>query len=309
MDDVIAFVDGLMSKAPVKMVVFTGGESTLLGDDLLEMISYCASNGLLTRLVTNAAWAIDELSAEGMLKDLRDAGLSEINFSTDDFHIPWVPFGNIKRAWDASKDKGFLSVLVATCSGPSSDLTPEGIRERLQDNLDIFHSEDELEDLLFSSEVEGTRYLISSSRISKIGRGLFLSEDCFGPYEEINRAGLYGPCPSLMDPPTLNPDGSFGVCCGLSTEGNPVLNLGSACRVLSDSPMEIDSFQACMLQAIATVGPAYLYHLATESASAVVDMKAQSVCEICGKLTSDGELLRVLREKQGIIASQMMAIG
>lgn len=304
-NEITTFVDNLISKAPVKMIVFTGGESTLLGDNLLEAISHCASKGLLTRLVTNAAWATDDLSAERMLKDLRDAGLSEINFSTDDFHAHWIPFDNIERAWNASKNKGFLSVLVATCSGPESRITPEYIQKRLGGNVRVFYNEDELEGLLSSSTHDDTEYLISSSRISRIGRGLSLPDNCFASCEDLDKSRLYGPCPNLMNPPTLNPDGSFGVCCGLNTEKNQILNLGSARVFLSRPSDDIDTFQIFMLKAIYTVGPAYLYHLATESASAVMEVKAQSVCEICERLTSDSTLLDVLKRKQDIIARQI----
>lgn len=46
------------ANSQMRLVAFTGGESTLLGDDLLEMIAHCTELGIATRLVTNAFWQI-----------------------------------------------------------------------------------------------------------------------------------------------------------------------------------------------------------------------------------------------------------
>ncbi|EPC8411228.1 hypothetical protein ACR3AM_005648 [Bacillus thuringiensis] len=40
----------------LKGVVFTGGECFLLGDDLVEVISYATKLGLVTRCVSNGYW-------------------------------------------------------------------------------------------------------------------------------------------------------------------------------------------------------------------------------------------------------------
>ena len=44
----------------IKVVVFTGGECTLLNDDLYEGISFAKKLGLSTRIVTNGHWCDNE---------------------------------------------------------------------------------------------------------------------------------------------------------------------------------------------------------------------------------------------------------
>jgi len=36
-----------------------------------------------------------------MVGRLRDAGLHEINISTDDYHLPFIPFDHVVNAWQA----------------------------------------------------------------------------------------------------------------------------------------------------------------------------------------------------------------
>lgn len=302
LEQIMKLVDHLVSNTAVKMVVFTGGESTLLGDDLLEAISYCAARGLLTRLVTNAAWATDDQLAKRTIRDLRDAGLSEINYSTDDFHCAWIPFSNIERAWRAAKDEGFLSVLIATCSGPHSKITPEIIQKRLNERIETYENTSENDNSIDFTSGGDTKYLISVSQLSKLGRGATLPEKYFPSYTSLQKNKLYGACPCLMDPPTLNPDGTLGACCGISTEGNPILNLGFAEDVLGDPEFQVEGFQGLILRAIQTVGPAYLYHMASESASGISKMRARNVCEVCEELTTNNDLLNSLRDKADIVA-------
>lgn len=88
------------------VVVFTGGECTLLGDDLLEAIAYANSLGLFTRIVTNAWWAKSERDAETFLNELKSCGLDEINISCDDFHAEYIPLENVRNLLELSKNNG-----------------------------------------------------------------------------------------------------------------------------------------------------------------------------------------------------------
>lgn len=305
LDEMIDVIDCLIQRSAVGIVVFTGGESTLLGDDLFEIIAYCSERGIPTRLVTNAAWAHDDISAEKMIRDLRDVGLTEINFSTDDFHCDWIPFENVERAWAASKGKGFGSVLIAVCENAKSKITSEFIVERMGETVSVVLGQRDFDANPIAPAEDGTRYCISRSSLARLGRGENLSQDYFPAYDQFDKAGLYGACSSLFDPLTLNADGSLGVCCGALTQNNPILNLGKASNVLHDSEYDLDEFQRLVLRAIQTIGPAYLYHIATESATDLAKLQARNVCEICERLTTDERMLHKLKEKSRIIAQQI----
>src|SRR5471030_1115917 len=64
-------------------VVFTGGEPTLLGPRLPELLRFIRDETPIvsTRLVTNGKWAYTPQTAYEHLKTWRDAGLVELNVS------------------------------------------------------------------------------------------------------------------------------------------------------------------------------------------------------------------------------------
>lgn len=285
----------------VKLVAFTGGESTLLGNDLLEMIAQCTELGIATRLVTNAIWANTPESAAEMIRSLRSVGLTEINFSTDDFHRVWIPLENIRNAWNAAKGTGFTSVLVATCSGHRSRISPEFMVEYLGGDAAIV---DELKEPsnLPPQHADGTRYMVSRSPIGRLGRGSRLREDLLPPFTEKTKRGLYGGCTGTFNPPTLNADGTLGFCCGINTEYNPILTLGRSEDLIGTERYSFNDTKRVILNAIRIIGPAQLLHIATGDPNIIDDRRFRSVCEVCEYLTTDTDLIRSLEEQVDAIA-------
>lgn len=90
-------------------VVFTGGEATLRWDDLLTAIRYANDAGLPTRLVTNAHWAESVDKASVRLDELLRAGLKEINFSTGDEHVRFIPLDRVVFAIIATIEQGLIA--------------------------------------------------------------------------------------------------------------------------------------------------------------------------------------------------------
>lgn len=41
----------------IKVLIITGGECFLIGNDLVQIIDYASNKGLATRVVTNGYWA------------------------------------------------------------------------------------------------------------------------------------------------------------------------------------------------------------------------------------------------------------
>jgi len=107
-----SFIDEIKDNIPtVGLIVFTGGEATLLGKKLFEVIKYATINGLKTRIVTNGWWAKNKKSADRMVGSLVDAGLSEINFSTGDNHQEWIDINTIINGCIASMERRLLTVV------------------------------------------------------------------------------------------------------------------------------------------------------------------------------------------------------
>ncbi|BDR54858.1 hypothetical protein KIMH_09690 [Bombiscardovia apis] len=291
--EIIEYIDFVRSSNPLKVVVFTGGESTLLGDELLEAIAYCSETGLSTRIVTNAYWATDDSKSEEIINDLRDAGLSEINISTDDFHAVWVPLDNVKRAWNASKHKGFETVLIAVCRGPRSKVTADMLKEFLGEPGSLIFEESNGRSQLPDRSADGTVYGISNTKIARLGRGRRLKNQYFE--DNQSGVGLFGGCNGIFRPITLMADGTGGVCCGINAEGNNVLSLGRVFKKTGgvDIPRP-SSEQQALLNAIGVLGPAYLYQLATGTDNEFIRQKFHPVCELCEEVTTNNDLLQIL---------------
>jgi len=95
----------------IKVVVFTGGECFLLQEDLTRAVEYANDLGYITRCVSNAYWAIDNNTSHQKLKPLLRAGLKEINFSTGDHHLKYVPLENVIRATKLACQAGLTTVV------------------------------------------------------------------------------------------------------------------------------------------------------------------------------------------------------
>lgn len=298
------YIDYFSAKEELQLVCFTGGESTLLGDDLLEAIAYCSENDIPTRLVTNAIWADNEVSAQKTVSALCEVGLTEINISTDDFHAVWISLENVKTAWKACKGKGFKTVLIATCSGPRSKVTPASVRDFIGEPEVKIYKDIELQgDLPHASD--GTFYGISDNNITSLGRATHLRKDYFRKVNSTTvGAEVYGACPAQYRPLTITADGSIGICCGVNCEYNKVLSLGPL-KDSAGNPKVVGRFQQLMIDAISILGPAALYSLASENSSAIEAFSPQTCCEVCSRLLASKKLMTKLEEKADIIEERV----
>src|SRR5271165_2123833 len=88
--DILSFISEGARTGSCKMVVFSGGECFLLRDDLVAAVAHATRLGLATRCVTNGYWAKRMEHGRRRLQALRDAGLTELNISTGDYHQRFV---------------------------------------------------------------------------------------------------------------------------------------------------------------------------------------------------------------------------
>jgi len=292
-------MDDIASGGDVQLVVFTGGECTRLGDDLLESIAYASANGLLTRVVTNVEWAVDEVSAASMIRDLREAGLREINFSYDDFHRVWVPEANLLNAWRAAKGVGFGSVVVALASGPRSRVTVEWLRRFLGHDLPLAYDETLRRLPLPEPSADGTRYLISNSRLIRVGRGRGLRQGYMTP-EPVLGGALFQRCPPENAEPVITSEGNVAACCGIYPNGNEVLDLGPDGRP--------SAAQRTILAAIRQLGPGYLLGLLNQAGVQVRHRNSYvSICEVCEDVTRNPTAVAYLAENLPRIEQELLA--
>ncbi len=79
-----AEIDGL------ELVVFSGGESFIYLETVLELCRFAHEQGLRTRVVSNGYWARTPERAAEMLARIANEGVDQLVISFDEFHLPFV---------------------------------------------------------------------------------------------------------------------------------------------------------------------------------------------------------------------------
>jgi pyruvate-formate lyase-activating enzyme len=191
-------------------IVFTGGEATLRWNDLLAAIKYADKLELPTRLVTNAHWAINPAVAAEKLDKLLQAGLKEINFSTGDEHVRFVPLERvIYAAITAVERKLIAHVMVELRS--KSRISKKSI----------------LDHYLIQQLSEEKKKLIQPTESPWMPLNPLHSES-YPDGIAINSSNLSScvGCESVLQTYTLQADGRIGACCGLGMRLIPELDVG-----------------------------------------------------------------------------------
>jgi MoaA/NifB/PqqE/SkfB family radical SAM enzyme len=102
------------SELGVRNVVFTGGEPSLLGDDLPVLLHYLHDElGIpFSRIVTNGKFATSYDKAHRIFKKWRDAGLAEVNISCGEFHPGVRSGGGGGQRLSSRSGRGFHDCLA-----------------------------------------------------------------------------------------------------------------------------------------------------------------------------------------------------
>ncbi len=270
-------------------VVLSGGEPTLLGDDLLEILASLSVRGIPTRMVSNASWASSPDEAARVIKRLREAGLTELNLSMDDFHAVWVPVQNVLNAWRASHGVGFGSVAIAVAEGPKSRVTCESVKELLGEEVPVAPVGDELSTAPSS---DGTVYVIGRGKYSRLGRGRHLKNSIV----ELRAGFPNGPCDKIRAGSVITSENRVAVCCG----ARPAENFVLAGQPLGDTTWSAASARLAddvLVRALGRLGPAFLWHLAKERGCDSLSPKDgyNNLCEFCEEVTANRSAVRSLR--------------
>jgi hypothetical protein len=304
-EDIRAAIERLHGFNRLNTIVFAGGEPTLLGDDLLNAIAYADERGINTRMVTNAYWAVSYDRARRKLRELREAGLREVNISADDYHLPYVPFERVVNAWKASKGMGFGAVIIANSHGPNSKVNPEFVMSQIGEWLETRYDDDGYEQPYSGPAEDGTLYGLSNSQVQLLGRAHehLSADDVVYP---VDQAGLDKKCRWAGRSPALSPRNHLVACCGMEAEGNEVLDFGDA--TTEDHLTLVErADDNLIVNAIAYVGPRTLMRFIQERAPAIsFRERYASVCEICEHVVSRPECVDVLRKHAGVLATHVL---
>ena len=280
---------GLFEASPgLFLVVFAGGEPTLLGDDLMRAIRFCKSNGRRTRIVTNGYWARSMESARDMIGQLSAAGLDELNISTDDFHLPFISLQRVRNAFEAGLEGGFDCIAIATCSGQGTVLNPESLNEEFGRGDMMLRFDEHGVVIEHEFDMQNTNVMLSNADVQRLGRG----DTALHPSEvtELDKRAWQDGCPWAVRSASISARGHFVACCGFETDKNPILDYGDAmARPVGDI---IDDADADLItNMIALIGPPRIRDLLQQICPDEVSFTDRAVapCEVCQQLVTRPE--------------------
>lgn len=200
------FIDQIQKYNSIKILVWSGGECFLIRHNLLKGISYAKAKGIPSRCVTNGYWAKNFEQATKILTEFKQAGLSEINFSTGDSHQKFIPVERILYGVISALKLGLIvAVSVETTKN------------------NTFLKENFVNHPLYKKYIKETIYeknLVVSSSI-----WVSFHSDTKYEYEEKLVNEKNG-CSSIFDTIALEPTHGLVGCCGLTIGDIKELHLG-----------------------------------------------------------------------------------
>jgi hypothetical protein len=283
-EDMIRIVDQVRSWGSLRLVVFTGGEAFLLGKDLRSAVAYAAQSGILTRIVTNAYWAKSRDRAVRVLAELKEAGLSELNISCDDYHQAFVPLDNVRNANAAAAQIGLPALLVHR-QKPGGEITPQFLSKYFGVELRVWRQGGENPD----------NNVICTSRNVPI-RATRRATDAVQVDVQDDDRQWTGACKSVLRSIVVFPDLSVQICCGIALSSIPELTIGS----LSETDLlEIlkRGNQDLIANWLALEGPSSILSFVREK-DPDIRLPSQYVgrCHLCNELFTNPRVRKVLAE-------------
>lgn len=265
------------------LVVFTGGEPFLLGEDLHRAVAYAASCGLKTRIVTNAFWATSAERAQTILARFKSDGLTEINFSCDDFHQAFIPLERIKWANEAAIATGLPALLAV-----------KGIKDSV---INIPY----LERFLGVSLTHYRRGCDNpKNNVASFGVTVPVGSDS----DELKESDLCysgedswkAPCTSALERIVITPLGELAICCGIGSDDFPESIIGS----LHEKPLlELlkDANDDLIVNWLALEGPYGIMRFIQQADPSIPFLERYvNVCHLCHDIFTRRETRAVLSQ-------------
>lgn len=276
-------IDEAHALGVVKIVVFTGGEPFVLGEDLYSAVAYAAQKGLLTRIVTNAYWATSLDRARRVLARLKEVGLTEINYSCDDFHQEFIPLERIRWANEAARDVG-MPALLAVKGIRHSRITPDYLDGFLGLRLARFVRGCENP----SNDVLSFGYTVPVGWESEN----LTDDDLLWPENEDTWKGC---CTSVLESIVITPSGKLSICCGIGSDDVPETIVGDT-NEKSLVDLLIDANNDLFVNWLALEGPySIMQYILERDPSIPFRDKYVNTCHLCHDIFARKECRSILQ--------------
>ena len=274
-------------------IVFTGGEATLEWKTLLQGIRRAADHRLPVRLVTNAHWATSLDVAREKIAALIDAGLSEINYSTGDEHVRFVPLERVVLASVAACERRFRTHVMMELK-QDRHITPDML---LEHPLIAALPPDQFAALT----------VLSSPWMPLHHDTIYRYPD--GVACDGQAAAIRGGCSSVLKTYTLQADGRVGSCCGLGLRVIPELNVADTGQPGFLRRAIVESEEDFLKLWIHHQGPAKVVAwAATHNPDIHWEGMYGHQCQMCQRLYHDDAVRKVIEDHwQEMIAEVLQA--
>ena len=285
LDEIVQVIDDVYSYGKLELVVFTGGEPFLLGRDLLGAVEYCASKELLTRIVTNAYWAKSAADARKVVDRYKNAGLSEINISCDDYHQEFIPLERIRHANNACLSSG-MPCLIGHKIMKGHKLSIEYLEEYLGQKLARFDSE---------TRENPSNNVVSSGYNVPVEDDMHLIPDneiLYPPSDQHWKS----PCSSVLQRIIVTPKKELSICCGMIPRSVPEIFFGELDNVTLEELIATANGDL-IANWLALEGPYGLMKFIQEKRP---DIKFRSnyvnICHLCSEILTRKDCREILLE-------------
>jgi MoaA/NifB/PqqE/SkfB family radical SAM enzyme len=285
-------------------VVFTGGEPTLLNNDLIMLFRFIKNETKIQsiRMVTNAKWASTYDIAYQKLLEWKESGLDEVNFSCGEYHQQEIEIERVANAFNAAKDIQFQTVLLAGefIKTQNSKFPPQEFYKKLgyrPISPDMRSP--------FCSKVVG----MSKGAAMAYGRGKdFIPDDHLIKTDEFN---IPTNCADVNSIITVHPNGNVTACCGVMVRENSLLTIGNW-RENSLEEIVTESQRDVILSWVKYLGLSNMKEwLLQKNPNLDLPKNYTSICDLCAKIFYNPEceslLLQYAEEKQGEIIANKLA--
>lgn len=212
-DHLLQYIDEAAQFPGMMLIVVSGGEPFLLRRDLVELVQRITDRGLLSRVVTNGYWGVNERGALDVIRPLVLAGLREVSFSTGDDHAKFVPLDRVLTAINACLYCGVgVSLMLEEREGRT--ITRATVLEAAKAFPEVLNA------------IKTRALLILESSWMKFTDDP--AEPTWNPLAMANAATLprRQSCGSVLSSIVVTPDEKLGMCCGLPRESISDLNVG-----------------------------------------------------------------------------------
>ncbi len=285
--------NALDSYSTIKLLIITGGECFILGEELNDIVKYASDRNLYVRVVTNGYWATTLENAYYKLEKLVEVGLKEINFSTGDEHQVFVPYNNIVFGIISALKLNIMVAVNIELSNNSifdmnfikNDIRLEKYKDRIGKDLVLIYGKWmpflKSEDNKMESKDNTYKHILFTE-------------------EKVNR------CTSLFRSIAISPTNDLYACCGLPIRYISYLRLGTAKKHSLKYLYEYQ-FQDFIKIWLYTEGPKRILDFCTKKRNIeFINTNQWHICQICAEIFRSEENILVLRQNYGEIFSNVM---